>query len=83
MQDLLRKTHSLVSSTLLKKQYIANGLWKIRQGNKKKIFYAPAGKKVCVTLKTLNGNDVRSQLGDHAALFISLKSRRRVSVYPG
>lgn len=73
----------MVASTLCKKQYIANVLsGKIRQGNEKKNkFNVPAGKKVCVTLKTLNGNDVRSQLGEHTALFITLKSGKRVSMF--
>lgn len=49
---------------------------------KKNKFYTPAGKKVCVTLKTLNGNEVRSQLGEHTALFITLRTGKRVSVFP-
>lgn len=59
-------------------------LWKFKQGNKRKIkFYAPSGKKVCVTLKTFNGNEVRFLLGENTALFIIEESSKRVNVFPG
>lgn len=49
---------------------------------KKNKFYAPAGKNVCITLKTLNGDEVRSLLGEHAALYSTLKSAKRDGVFP-